>query len=91
MIPQNLTHDSWKRYHIETLSMLLALCEWNPLETNGFPSQRTSDSGFDIFYVSKQTVHLSMIGYAVMLIWCHCNGNCLVPNHYLNQCWIILN
>ena len=30
--------------------MLLAFCEGNPLVINGFPSQKTSSTGFDIFF-----------------------------------------
>ena len=35
---------TWKPF------MLLALCEGNPLVINGFPSQKTSSTGFDIFF-----------------------------------------
>ena len=32
-------------------SALLALCEGNPPVTGGFPSQRASNAGFDVFFV----------------------------------------
>ena len=33
-----------------SISALLALCEGNPSVTGGFPSQRASDAGFDVFF-----------------------------------------
>ena len=38
---------------MEMLSALLALCEGNPSVTDGFPSQRVSDAGFEVFYVNQ--------------------------------------
>ena len=38
---------------METLSVLLALCEGNPTATGGFPSQRASNEGFDYFFVAS--------------------------------------
>ena len=38
-----------KRYDMETLSVLLALCEGNPLVTNAFSLQRASHAGFNVF------------------------------------------
>ena len=37
---------------METLSILVALCEGNPLVIGGFPSQRTNDEGlsFDVSF-----------------------------------------
>ena len=32
------------------LSILLALCEGNPPVTGGFPSQRASNTAFDVFF-----------------------------------------
>ena len=32
------TLQTWRRYHMETFSALLALCEGNPPATDGFPS-----------------------------------------------------
>ena len=36
------------------LSALLALCEGNPPVTGGFPSQRASDTGFDVYFDASQ-------------------------------------
>ena len=33
----------------ENISALLALCEWNPSVTSGFPAQRPVMRGFDVF------------------------------------------
>ena len=35
---------------METPSVLLAICEGNPLVTSGFPSQGASNMGFDILF-----------------------------------------
>ena len=41
------------------ISALLALCEGNPLVTNGFPSQRTVTWSFEIFFDLRLTKRLS--------------------------------
>ena len=38
-----------RRHQMETISALLALCEGNPPVTGGFPSQRYSNTAFDVF------------------------------------------
>ena len=44
------------KYHaMETLSMLLALCEGNPPVTGGFPSQGARNTGFDVSLMWSQT------------------------------------
>ena len=40
---------SRQHHQMETCSMLLALCEGNPLVTGGFPSQRPVTWSFDVF------------------------------------------
>ena len=40
----------WWHHDMETLSLLLALCEGNPPVTGGFPSQRASNMSFDVFF-----------------------------------------
>ena len=40
----------WWRHQMETVSALLALCEGNPPVIGGFPSQRDSNAGFDVFF-----------------------------------------
>ena len=46
-----INHSSLWCHNIEMISILLALCEGNPLVTSGFPSQRASNSEtfYDIF------------------------------------------
>ena len=44
----------WWCHNIKMLSTLLALCEGNPPVTGGFPSQRTSNEGIDIFFTVSQ-------------------------------------
>ena len=41
---------AWWRHQMETLSILLDLCERNYLVTGGFPSQRPMTRGFDVFF-----------------------------------------
>ena len=43
--------ESWWRIHIKTLSMLLDLCEGNPVVTGGFPAQGTSSAGDFMLYL----------------------------------------
>ena len=38
-----------RRHDIETFSMLLALCEGNPLVNGGFPSQRSRSNTFFMY------------------------------------------
>ena len=40
---------SWWRHRMETFSALLTLCEGNPSDTGGFPSQRPVMRSFDVF------------------------------------------
>ena len=40
----------WWRHQIETFSVLLALCEWNPQASGGVPSQRPMTRKFDVFF-----------------------------------------
>ena len=60
---------------MELLTALLALCEGNPPATGGFPSQRTSDMGFEFFLfwcnpkqAIEQTVELPEIWDGITLI-----------------------
>ena len=55
---------------MKTLTLLLALCEGNPLVTSGFPSQKASNVELDISFVmnlnkllNKQSIcrHIHMI------------------------------
>ena len=50
---------TWWRHHIETFSQLLALCEGNPLDAGGFPSQRPMTQRFDVFFDLRQNKRLS--------------------------------
>ena len=75
---------SWQRYVMETLSVLLDLCEDTcshiPHRSLVDPSQRASDAELWCILCSyneqtvEQTVDLSVIWDAMILIWCHCNG-----------------
>ena len=60
---------------MEMLSMLLALCEGNP---GGFPSQRASNLGFDVFFdvsLNNDWTNIWVVGDATMLMWCNTNGS----------------
>ena len=46
---------TWTRHPMETPSALLALCEGNPSVTDGFPSQRVSDAGFEVSFTWTKT------------------------------------
>ena len=59
-----LFYCSWWRHQMETLSMLVALPEGNPLVISAFPSQRTVMQNVDVFFelcqkkcLSKQSRH----------------------------------
>ena len=72
-------HISWWRHEIETLSMLLALCEGNPLVFGVFSSQRPVMQSFDVFsdlclkkWLSKQS-RCWRFEMPLCLLWCHCN------------------
>ena len=41
---------SWWRHQMESFSVLLTLCEGNPLVTGGFLSQRVVTRSFDVFF-----------------------------------------
>ena len=47
-------------HQMETVSMLLALCEGNPPATSGFPSQMANSTGFDVFlttFINQMTAY----------------------------------
>ena len=76
---------------MEALSLLLALCEGNPLVTSGFPSQRANDLVLDVFVnslgPSDAIWHWRQWSALVQVMAC-----CLTaPSHYLNQCWLIIS
>ena len=41
----------WRRHYMKILSLLLALCEGNPLVTSGFPSKWVSDTGLWFYLI----------------------------------------
>ena len=43
-------HVSWRRLHMESSSVLMALCAGNPHVTGEFPSQRPMTRSFDVFF-----------------------------------------
>ena len=70
---------------MKTFSALLALCVGNPLDSNGFPSERDNNMELWCFLdvshnklLNKQLscpwFELSMIWVAVAHMWHHCNG-----------------
>ena len=65
---------------MDTFSVLLALCEGNPLVTGGFPPQRASDAelwcviGCQLKPADEQTAELPVIWDSMILMWCQCNG-----------------
>ena len=72
-----LLFRSWWRYQMETYSVLLALCEGNPLVTSGFPSQRRSfDVFFDLRLKKRMSKHSRRRWFETPLRpwWRHCNG-----------------
>ena len=65
---------------METFSVLLALCEGNPLVTGGFPSQRPVTRSFEVFFdlpLNKRLGKQSRRQWFEMLsssLWRHCNA-----------------
>ena len=57
---------------METFSVLLALCEGNPLVTSEFPSQRPVTLSFNVFFdlqqTFEQTIEMPVIWDAIALI-----------------------
>ena len=71
---------SWWCHQMETFSLLLALCEGNPLVTGVFLSQRPVTRSFDVFFdlrlnkwLSKQSRH-RWLETPARSLWRHCNG-----------------
>ena len=71
--------DTWWRHHMETFSVLLALCAGNSPFTCEFPSQRPVTRSFDFFYLrlkkrlSKQSWGW-WFGTPSRSLRRHCNG-----------------
>ena len=75
-----LLKELWWRHQMETFSMLLALCEENPLVVFGFPSQRPVTQSFDVCFdlclnkcLTKQLRH-RWFEMPSRSLWHHCNG-----------------
>ena len=70
---------SWWHHQMETFSMLLALCEGNPLVTGGFPSKEASDTELWCFLdlhlnkrLNKQLRHwdaIKLIMTSLLCLW----------------------
>ena len=70
----------WWRCQMEKFSMLLSLCEGNPLVTGEFPSQSSVTWSFDVFFdwglnkrLSKQSRCL-WFQMPSCSLWCYCNA-----------------
>ena len=68
------------RHHMETFSVLLALCAGNSPVTGEFPSQRPVTRSFDVFFDLRLNKRLSRPSWGCWfetpsrLLWRHCNG-----------------
>ena len=77
-VKQNLSL-TWWRHQMEIFSVLLTICEGNPLVTSGFPSQRPVTWNFNVFIhlcLNKRLSKQSRCQWLEMLscsLWCHCN------------------
>ena len=75
----SLTMTTWWRYQMETISALLALCEWNSPVTGEFPSQRPVTRSFDFFFDLRLNKRLSKqqrrwwFETPSCSLWRHCN------------------
>ena len=87
------SHCTWWHHQMETFCKLLALYEWNPLVTDGFPSQRPAMRSFDVFFdqrLNKQLSKQSRCWWFEMpshSLWCHCNDgmeHCMMTSSYGN-------
>ena len=73
---------SWWRHHVETFSVLLALCVGNSPVTGEFPSQRPVTQSFDVFFDLRLNKRLSKQSWGwwfetpLRPIWRHCNVMC---------------
>ena len=88
MNPTNYVADSfiigvnaWWCHHMETFSVLLALCEGNPPITGGVPSQRQVTWSFDVFLDLRLDKWSSMQSRRWWFdtpsrpLWRRCNGH----------------
>ena len=66
---------AWRHHELETISILLALCEGNLPVTGGFPSQRVIMWSFDVLFdvsLNKLLNKQSSCRWSEML-WCSCD------------------
>ena len=72
---------AWWRHQMETFSLLLVLCEGNPLVTSGFPSERPVMQSFEVCFdlclnkqLSKQS-RCRQLQTPSHSLWRHYNGH----------------
>ena len=74
-----LLYLSWWRHQMETVSVLLALCEGNSPVTGEFPTQRPVTRNFDVFFDLRLNKRLSKQSWGWWFqtssrpLWRHCN------------------
>ena len=77
---------------METLLILLALCEGNPLVTSGFPSQKASNLElwcFPCCYLNMLfNKHLSHQCDTMTFMWHHCNVCCRLWRSTCGTTWV---
>ena len=79
---QGSTQQTWWRHQMRTVSALLTVCEVNLPVIGGFPSQKASYAGFDVFFDVglnkwfKQTVESPGFETPGGPLWRHCNELC---------------
>ena len=67
------------RHQVEKFSALLALCDWNPSFTGGFPSKRPVTLSFEVFFYLRLNKRLSKqykrwwFEMPWRSLWRHCN------------------
>ena len=87
----------WWRHQLETVSALLPLCVGNPSVTDGFPSQRVrgrwfpsqraSNAGFEVFYVSLTN---SRVAGDLRRWFAHCDVTVMIARVVMGQRKIII-
>ena len=51
---------------MKIVSTLLARCEGKPPVTSGFPSQRASNMGFDVFFYVNTSIYTKCVSFSIL-------------------------
>ena len=84
-------HTAWRRYQMETVSALLAICAGNSPVPGELPAQRPVTRSFDVFFDLRLNKRLSKQSWRWWFetlsrpLWLHRNGIENILLHYIRQ------